>query len=131
MEQKQQPHRSEAYIALRSKLYEIYYNSYIIERLSMPDDISRVSRANRIRRKRKTLDKKIQALIIKWNQLTKSECGEAYTLKGIKQAACINGGRAICSSNDKECLLSGCKARLSELMPRPKRKRMTAVKVGR
>lgn len=123
--------RSKEYIELRDRLYAIYYYSYVIERLNMPSCLSLYGRAKRIRKSRKLLNQKIQALIVKWNQLTKAECGEEYTLKGIKQAASINGGLKICSCDDKASLLSECTARLSEVMPRPKRKRMTAVKINK
>lgn len=131
MEQKQQPQRSEAYIALRERLYDIYYNSYIIARLDMPEGTSRTSQAKRIRKSRKELYKKIQALIIKWEELTKEECGEVYSLVGLKSVASINGNKVFVNAKDKEALRKKCEERLSEVMPKPKRKRMTAVKVGR
>lgn len=123
--------RSEAYIALRDRLYSIYYNSYIITRLDMPEGISRTSQAKRIRKSRKEIYNKIQSLIIKWEELTKTECGEVYSLVGLKSVASINGNKVFVNSKDKEALRKKCEERLSEVMPKPKRKRMTAVKVGR
>ena len=127
----QQPQRSEAYIELRDRLYSIYYNAYIIARLDMPEGISRTSQAKRIRKSRKELYKKIQALIIKWEELTKAECGEVYSLVGLKSVVSINGNKAFVNAKDKEALRKKCEERLSEVMPKPKRKRMTAVRVGR
>lgn len=123
--------RSEAYIELRNRLYAIYYNAYIIARLDMPTDISRLSQAKKIRKSRKELWKKIQALVTKWKDLTKAECGEEFTLKGLKHAASSNGSKAFKQSQDKEALRAECESKLAELMPNPKRKRITAVKVGR
>lgn len=131
MKEKQQPKRSEAYIELRERLYDIYYYSYIIARLDMPDGISRTSQAKRIRKSRKELYKKIQSLIIKWEELTKAECGEVYSLVGLKSVASINGNKVFVNAKDKEALRRKCEERLSEVMPKPKRKRMTAVRVGR
>lgn len=131
MEKKQQPQRSEAYIALRERLYYIYYYSYIIARMDMPDGVSRTSQAKRIRKSRKELYKKIHALIIKWEELTKEECGEVYSLVGLKSVASINGNKAFVNAKDKEALRKECEERISDVMPKPKRKRMTAVKVGR
>lgn len=123
--------RSEAYIALRERLYDIYYYSYIIARLDMPEGVSRTSQAKRIRKSRKELYKKIQSLIIKWEELTKTECGEVYSLVGLKSVASINGNKVFVNSKDKEALREKCEEILSEVMPKPKRKRMTAVRVGR
>lgn len=129
MEQKE-IQRSENYIAQRDRLFYIYYYTYILTRLDLPSDLTDRQRRKKIRKSRKELNKKIQALIVKWKEMTKAEYGEEYTLKGIKIAACVEGGKQM-KRKDKDVLRKECEEKLAIVMPRPKRKRITAVKVGR
>lgn len=122
--------RSEEYIAQRDRLFYIYYYTYILARLDLPSDLTDRQRKKKIKKSRKELNKKIQSLIVKWKELTKAECGEPYSLKGVKIAASIEGGKQM-KRTDKDVLRKECEEKLAIIMPRPKRKRITAVKVGR
>ena len=64
---------------------------------------------------------------------TEFKIGEIFQfgLIKLKSVDSINGNKVFVNAKDKEALRRKCEERLSEVIPKPKRKRMTAVRVGR
>lgn len=133
MKQNKQPHRSEAYIELRDRLFNIFMYSYIIARLDMPEEkkASKKGMKKYIHKSNIATRERIASLINKWDELTLSECGEVFSLRGLISNANRKGYKMINKSENMYALRSRCEVELLTIMPKPKRKRMTAVKVGR
>lgn len=131
MEQKQQLKRSKEYIELRERIYAIYFYSYIKFRIGLPPGYNWNKINKKAHKMFRDLNKQIERVLTKWDNLTLNEYGEVFSLYRLKECACIRAGEKFKYTRNKQQLLAECEERLKEVMPRPKRKRITAIKITR
>lgn len=122
--------RSKEYLELRERLYKAYYYSYLKVKIE-EGKLSKGQVDRRAKALRKALAVKLAPVKLKWDELTLNECGSAYDLKGLMTAAFRNAGQTHKKNRNYEELLKECEEVLKEVMPKPKRKRITAIKVTR
>lgn len=122
--------RSKEYLELRDRLYKAYFYSYLKIKIE-GGKLSRGQKGRRAKALKKALAIKLSPIKLKWDELTLAEYGVKYDLQGLITVAFKNAGKACLASNNKEALLVECEEQLKEVMPKPKRKRITAIKVTR
>ena len=126
--------RTPEYYEQKARLFEIMKLSYVIFRIDIKGEtLSRKQYQKRASRMFKGLRERISTLISKWEALTTELYGVPYNLEGLQGAAVVEGRTMYQMSKPKErqALKEVCQQRLTEILPKPKRKRITAIKVTR
>lgn len=126
--------RTPEYNEQKARLFEFMKLSYVIFRIDIKSEpLSRKQYRKRAKRMFLALRERIATLINKWEALTTELYGIPYKLDKLQSAA-VGEGRIMYQQSrpdERQALKEVCQQRLTEILSKPKRKRITAIKVTR